>query len=131
MRTLLEFNEDTLRANNFKDAYVFQKEQENELALKQFKSRIQHLDSITNFENKWEEIAKGVLAGNVFDWGAKAVTDILEKSQNFGLLEAMETIEERPWFNDKLDLWINRLKVSTKWEKWVMFFWFKEQKPDV
>lgn len=112
VRTLLEFNEDTLRANNFKDAFLFQKERENELALKQFKSRIQYLDSIINFEGKWEEIVKGVLAGNVFDWGAKAVTDILEKSQNFGLLEAMGKIEKRPWFNDKLDLWMDRLKVS-------------------
>lgn len=111
IRTLLEINEDNLRANNFKDAFEYQKEQENVLALKNFEDRINQLDEINNSDEKWEEVIKGVLAGNVFDWGAKAVTDILESSPKFGLSEALNTIEKRPWFIDKLDLWTRKLKV--------------------
>lgn len=114
IRTLLEINEDNLRANNFKDAFQYQKEHENILALKEFENRINQLDEIDNFDRKWEEIIKGVLAGNFFDWGAKAVTEILEHSNKFGFTEATDTIERRPWFIDKLDVWIKRLKVSLK-----------------
>lgn len=111
MRTLLEFNEDNLRSNNFKDSWSFQKERESNQALNEFEDRIRYIDLITNMEEKWLELIKGVLAGNVFDWGAKAVTEILEQSQNFGLREAMNTIQKRPWFIDHLDAWITRLKV--------------------
>lgn len=110
VRTLLEFNEDNLRANNFKDAWSMQKDKESERALNEFRNRIQEIDDIDNFTNKWMELVKGVLAGNVFDWGAKAVADILEQSSNFGLAQAMSTIQERPWFCDDLDLFINKIK---------------------
>ncbi|XP_018566312.1 pantothenate kinase 4 [Anoplophora glabripennis] len=110
VRTLLEFNEDNLRANNFKDPWLLQKERESDQALNEFEERIRYIDSIADKEEKWLELTKGVLAGNVFDWGAKAVSDILEQSQNFGLREAMGTIQKRPWFIDNLNAWITRLK---------------------
>ena len=28
--------------------------------------------------SRWTELIRGVLAGNIFDWGAKAVADMLE-----------------------------------------------------
>ena len=29
-------------------------------------------------QSRWTELIRGVLAGNIFDWGAKAVADMLE-----------------------------------------------------
>ncbi|XP_044266882.1 4'-phosphopantetheine phosphatase [Tribolium madens] len=110
IRTLLEFNEDNLRSNSFKDAWYKQKETETKAALKEFKERLDFIDSIADFESKWLEIVTGVLAGNVFDWGSTIVADILETSTNFGLSQAMSTIEKRPWFKDNLDNWIERIK---------------------
>jgi type II pantothenate kinase len=110
VRTLLEFNEDNLQDNNFKDAWYKQKQSESAVALKEFKERIDFIDSIPEFEARWLEIVTGVLAGNVFDWGSTVVADILETSTNFGLSQAMGTIEKRPWFQDNLDSWIQRLK---------------------
>lgn len=107
---MLEFNEDTLRANNFEDAWHLQKQKETNRALIELKSRINKINSIENFKEKWLEIIKGVLAGNIFDWGSGAVADILENSDNFGLSHAMDTIEKRPWFHDDLDIWIKRLE---------------------
>lgn len=111
VRTLLEFNENNLRQNNFKDAWLLQKETESSLALKEFQDRISEIDSITNFREKWLELVRGVLAGNVFDWGSNAVSNILENTKNFGLAQAMKIIETRPWFHDDVDLWVNRLEV--------------------
>ncbi|XP_063903030.1 4'-phosphopantetheine phosphatase isoform X3 [Zophobas morio] len=110
IRTLLEFNEDNLQANNFKDAWYTQKVSESSAALKEFKDRIDFIDSIADFEARWLEIVTGVLAGNVFDWGSTVVADILETSTNFGFTQAMSTIEKRPWFRDNLDNWIDRIK---------------------
>jgi len=58
----------------------------------------------------WTELATGLVAGNMFDWGAKAVADILEESNGFGLTQAMMKIQQRPWFHDDLDQWISRLQ---------------------
>ncbi|RZC40801.1 pantothenate kinase 4, partial [Asbolus verrucosus] len=110
IRTLLEFNEDNLRDNNFKDAWCLQKEAESNAALKELRERVDFIDSIADFDSKWLEIITGVLAGNVFDWGSTVVADILETSTNFGLSQAMNTIEKRPWFRDNLDMWIQKLK---------------------
>ncbi|KAL3282218.1 hypothetical protein HHI36_005412 [Cryptolaemus montrouzieri] len=110
VRTLLEFNEDNLRDNNFKDAWSHQKQKESNLAFKQFRSRLDYVDSVEPFNDKWLEIIKGVLAGNVFDWGSKTVSDILEKSPDFGLNEAMDTIQPRPWFKDDFDLFVRKLQ---------------------
>lgn len=48
----------------------------------------------------------------MFDWGAQAVSDILEKEDSFGLQEALSSIQSRPWLIDNLDTWLNRLKVG-------------------
>lgn len=108
VRTLLDYNEENLRVH-FKDAWQLQKETETEQALKEFSDRIKKISLIEDFREKWEELVKGVLAGNVFDWGASAVSNILDTSPTFGLDHAMETIESRPWFIDDLDLFLNKL----------------------
>nr|XP_023023692.1 pantothenate kinase 4 [Leptinotarsa decemlineata] len=68
IRTLLNFNEDNLRANKLEDAWLLQKKTESYQALKELKNRIDHIDSLDDFYEKWLEIIQGVLAGNVFDW---------------------------------------------------------------
>lgn len=110
MRTLLDYNEENLRVH-FKDAWQLQKETETLQALKTFSERIQKINSIEDFNKKWEELTKGVLAGNVFDWGSTVVAKIMDTSPTFGLSNAMNIIERRPWFIDDLDLWLKRLKV--------------------
>lgn len=109
---MLECQEDILRANSFKDFWQAQKEKESNLALSQFPDRINFIDSIDNIDDKWLEIAIGILAGNVFDWGSKAVMDILEAKDDFNLSHAMSTIQKRPWFSDDLGQWIERMKVK-------------------
>jgi uncharacterized protein with ATP-grasp and redox domains len=67
-----------------------QKKQENEQALKCLKSR---LDLIDNLEGsaKLEELVRGVLIGNIFDWGAQEIATLLERN-NFSFEDAKKKI---------------------------------------
>lgn len=44
----------------------------------------------------------------MFDWGAQAVTAILDS----GLYEALEKIQQRPWLYDGLEKWLEKLQVK-------------------
>lgn len=52
----------------------------------------------------------GFCLGNMFDWGAQVVSDMLEKNKSFGLTEALECIQKRPWVIDHLDDWLDRMR---------------------
>lgn len=45
----------------------------------------------------------------MFDWGAQAVTAILD----CGLYEALEKIQHRPWLFDGLEKWLEKLQVRS------------------
>lgn len=55
--------------------FLFQvKQKENDIALKCYQKVIRSLDTL-GWEDKQFALVKGLLAGNVFDWGAKAVSE--------------------------------------------------------
>lgn len=110
IRTLLELNQRSLRLYGFSDPWKEQKKLENEASLKKLHARLQWLDQIKDENEKWTAIIKGVLAGNMFDWGAQAVSQILENDAGFGLEEALERIQKRPWLVDSLEQWLDRMK---------------------
>ncbi|KAH8297956.1 hypothetical protein KR018_002761 [Drosophila ironensis] len=107
---LLKLNDTLLRRYGFTDPWLGQKKLENASAVARLKERLQELDALQDQDTKWTELVRGVLAGNMFDWGAQAVANILEQDANFGLHAALERIEQRPWLLDNLDEWLRRLK---------------------
>ncbi|XP_073826676.1 4'-phosphopantetheine phosphatase [Musca autumnalis] len=109
IRELLELIDKHLRLYGFPDPWLEQKKSENEVALGLFAERIHEIDSITDSRKRWIELVKGVLAGNMFDWGAAAVTNIISNDNTFGLHAALERIQKRPWLMDDLDNWLERL----------------------
>ncbi|XP_036328282.1 4'-phosphopantetheine phosphatase-like [Rhagoletis pomonella] len=110
VRELLELNETQLRLFGFADPWQQQKQLENTAALAALKKRLEELDAIDDNAARWTELVRGVLAGNMFDWGAQAVTSILEQDSKFGLHAALDRIEKRPWLIDNLDAWLQRLR---------------------
>lgn len=112
IRELLELNDKQLRLYGFDDPWLEQKKSENEVALPLFADRIKEIDAIEDFTQKWTELVRGVLAGNMFDWGAQAVTNIIQKDKTFGLSAALERIQKRPWLMDDLDKWLERLNAK-------------------
>uniref|UniRef100_A0AAQ4PSW8 4'-phosphopantetheine phosphatase n=1 Tax=Gasterosteus aculeatus aculeatus TaxID=481459 RepID=A0AAQ4PSW8_GASAC len=109
VRSLLDTREHCLNEFNFPDPYSKIKQRENDAALKYYQKAVQSLEELS-----WEErqfaLVRGVLAGNVFDWGAKAVSDVLESDPEFGFEQAKRQLEERPWLVDSYDEWFERLK---------------------
>jgi len=43
-------------------------------------------------DDQWLELVKGVLGGNVFDWGAKEVAALMESTQ-FGFSQAINKLQ--------------------------------------
>lgn len=90
--------------------FFFQvKQKENDIALKYYQKVIRSLDTL-GWEEKQFALVKGLLAGNVFDWGAKAVSEVLESDPEFGFEEAKKKLQARPWLVDTCSAWIERLK---------------------
>uniref|UniRef100_A0A4W3H0I1 4'-phosphopantetheine phosphatase n=1 Tax=Callorhinchus milii TaxID=7868 RepID=A0A4W3H0I1_CALMI len=98
VRSLLDTREHCLNEFNFPDPYSKVKQRENDVALKHFQKVVQALESL-NMEQRQFALVKGLLAGNVFDWGAKAVSEIL-----------FLCFSARPWLVDAYDDWLERLK---------------------
>lgn len=63
-----------------------QKKTENEEAFKHFRERLVTIDNLDGRE-KTEELVRGVLTGNIFDWGAKEVATLMENT-NFSFRDA-------------------------------------------
>ncbi|XP_046974290.1 4'-phosphopantetheine phosphatase isoform X1 [Vanessa cardui] len=106
IRLLLDVNETCLRSQGFFDLWKQQKLYENEAALTSLAGRLAEIDGLADDRQRWTELCRGVLAGNMFDWGAQAVTSIL----NCGLYEALQKIQKRPWLYDGLEKWIDKLE---------------------
>ncbi|KPI93421.1 PREDICTED: pantothenate kinase 4 [Papilio xuthus] len=106
IRLLLDINETCLRSQGFFDLWKQQKKYENDTALASLRSRLNEIDALPTERQRWTEICRGVLAGNMFDWGAQAVADILD----CGLYGALQKIQNRPWLCDGLDKWLEKLE---------------------
>ncbi|XP_063695827.1 4'-phosphopantetheine phosphatase [Culicoides brevitarsis] len=109
IRKYLDLHEHCLRLFNFVDPWKEQKAIENDFALIRLKSRLIEIDKLEGDE-RWIEIAKGLLAGNLFDWGCSSVSMMLEKNKSFGLTEAVDCIQKRPWVIDDLDDWLSKMR---------------------
>ncbi|KAK7080541.1 Pantothenate kinase 4 [Halocaridina rubra] len=110
VRSLLDMREHCLNEFDFPDPYLQQKKLENENALKLLNDHLNYLDELEH-DKRQEVLVRGVLAGNVFDWGAKEVVKLME--DGLGFKEAADKLQARPWLHDDLDAWIARLQGPT------------------
>ncbi|XP_010626080.1 4'-phosphopantetheine phosphatase isoform X3 [Fukomys damarensis] len=99
VRSLLDTREHCLNEFSFPDPYSKVKQKENGIALRCFQCVVRALDAL-GWEERQLALAKGLLAGNVFDWGAKAVSDVLESDPQFGFEEAKRKLQD----NSGIDL---------------------------
>ncbi|XP_013107696.1 4'-phosphopantetheine phosphatase isoform X2 [Stomoxys calcitrans] len=122
IRELLELNDKHLRLYGFPDPWLEQKKTENEAALKLLAERLQEIDDIAEHRERWTELVKGVLAGNMFDWGAQAAANIMQNDNSFGLHAALERIQKRPWLMDDLDRLLARFENGQEAHKCAAIF---------
>ncbi|KAK3096188.1 hypothetical protein FSP39_024183 [Pinctada imbricata] len=119
VRSLLDTSSHFLQEFLFNDPYAQQKQTENEQSLKCLPTYLDDLDK-ESWEYRQLTLAKGLLAGNVFDWGAREVANIME-TQEFGFDEAKSRLQERPWLIDDFDSWMKRLSTGNPHKCAVIF----------
>lgn len=110
VRSLLDVREQYLNEFSFPDPYAEVKQEENEAALLLLSKRLKELDALP-WEQRQIALIEGIIAGNVFDWGAKEVSKLMEKGE-LDFHSAMKKLQARPWLKDDLDTWIERSKGS-------------------
>ena len=75
-----------------------QKKIENENSLREVGSILKELDSL-NWEQRQLAVCQGLMAGNVFDWGAQAVVSLMEAPNNgFSFQKAMGKVQSNGYF---------------------------------
>ncbi|KAK3589702.1 hypothetical protein CHS0354_015215 [Potamilus streckersoni] len=107
VRSILDMCNQCLNEFQFTDSYSQQKQCENEQALRYLESRLLMLDGLS-WEDQQLELVTGMLTGNIFDWGAKEVVEMMEK-EKFGFRQAQKKLQARPWLIDDFEKWKLRL----------------------
>ena len=92
---------------DFHDVYLKQKQLENKAAMALLPSYLDKLQSM-EFNERHEALALGLLAGNVFDWGAKEVALLMEAG-SMDFEAAKRHVGPRPWLIDNVDSWVQRM----------------------
>ena len=108
VRSLLDMREHCLMEFDFHDVYLKQKQLENKAALASLPSYLARLHSM-EWRERQEALALGILAGNVFDWGAKEVALLME-ADKMDFEAAKKHVGPRPWLIDNVDGWIARME---------------------
>ena len=109
VRNILDMREQCLIEYGFHDPYLKQKRLENDQAFEILPEVLGDLKTLPDDELQ-EQLARGLLAGNVFDWGAKEVALLMESEQGLKFSDALKFVKPRPWLVDDLDAWKARLR---------------------
>lgn len=86
VRSLLDLREHLMTEFGFFDVYSIEKREENKLGLELLTERCNFIDSIQDADKRWHEVFRGVLAGNVYDYGAQAFIE-KQKSGELNLFD--------------------------------------------
>jgi len=107
------------RRYGFHDPYLAVKKRENRLAIELLPDLLAELDA-TPEDEVVEKLARGLMAGNIFDLGAAAAIEQYN-SHNADFRVSRAAQPERPWLVDGLDAWSERWLRGSRYEH-VAFF---------
>mmetsp|Transcript_3468 Transcript_3468/g.8203 ORF Transcript_3468/g.8203 Transcript_3468/m.8203 type:complete len:911 (+) Transcript_3468:246-2978(+) len=113
---LFELREECLREFSFDDAYKLDKGRENSVAMEVLPDLMAELDNMGE-EQRLLSLVEGVLAANIFDWGAKQCVELYNNGTILDIYrKARGDICMRPWrvdtFDRFRDRWFQRPLVS-------------------
>ncbi|KAI8111302.1 hypothetical protein M9434_004874 [Picochlorum sp. BPE23] len=114
---LFEVREECLREAGFDDVYRMDKARENAAALEALPDLLAELD-ILEPPARLLSLVQGVLAANIFDWGAKACVDLYHTATILEMYKhARERLSQRPWRVDDLtdfaEVWLSKSDLDT------------------
>lgn len=93
VRNLLELREHCMSEFSFFDVYSYEKREENRHGLEILTDRCDYLNSINDQKERWYQIFKGLLAGNVYDYGAQAFIQKRDKGDLSGFDMALQCVD--------------------------------------
>lgn len=112
-RNLLEVREQILQEKGFDDIYVQKKDEENRTAIAELPIVLAFIDELKKTGDEktvLEYVARCLLAGNVFDWGAKEVVKMMSSETGLSFQSAIAHVENRPWLFDGFDSFYQKHK---------------------
>lgn len=112
-RNLLEVREQILQEKGFDDIYVQKKDEENRTAIAELPIVLAAIDDLKKTGDEkivLEYVARCLLAGNVFDWGAKEVVKMMSSETGLSFQSAIAHVENRPWLFDGFDSFYQKHK---------------------
>ncbi|MFH1748011.1 MAG: ARMT1-like domain-containing protein [Planctomycetota bacterium] len=92
--------------HGFSDPFLGIKQSANDAALELLPQVLADLDALPP-ENLVTELAQGLMAGNLFDLGARSTAHLYRTGQG-GFHQSLEILPTRPWFIDDLTFWRDR-----------------------
>lgn len=95
LRSLLLLREECLRELGFYDLYDSIKADENSAALKALPAVLASVDAITDEGDRIETLIDQMNAGNMFDWGAVKILEMLRNGE-LDFASAKDRIKKRP-----------------------------------
>lgn len=117
---LFELREECLREFGFADVYRKDKERENSAALEVLPDLLAELDQMPP-PQRLLALVQGVLAANIFDWGAKACVDLYLNATILEMYrEARTKLSQRPWrvddFDEFAEVWFSKTTLNVAGE---------------
>lgn len=117
--TLCEQQQALLRKHGFDDPYLDIKTRENAAALAALPAVLRELDAAEP-QREVELLARGLLAGNLFDLGA-AITAERYHNGSHDFWRSRAELPPRPWFIDDLDAWAVRWRTGAAYRHAAFF----------
>ena len=114
-----EVREGLLARHGFTDPFEEIKQQANEAALRLLPGVLAELHAATPADRR-ALLAAGLLAGNIFDLGARATID-RHREGNSAFHATRATLPPRPWLRDDLDAWWRRWETQPSYRHAVFF----------
>lgn len=78
----------------FFDVYSREKREENKQGLELLSDRLTYIENIQNFEQRWLELFRGFLAGNVYDYGAQSFIEKQKEGHLEKFTQALNSIDD-------------------------------------
>lgn len=110
VRSLLDLREHCMAEFQFFDVYSKEKREENKQGLELLDGRLNYIENIQNMEQRWLEIFKGFLAGNVYDYGAQSFIEKQKKGHLEKFTQALRSIDDSFHKTDSFSELVNRIK---------------------
>lgn len=96
---LCRWREEALRAFGIHDPFRHVKQRENKIAKDLYPTVLRNLAKASS-ANRWEELVKGLFAGNIFDLGCGATIGYIKEQVDFA--KVLSEVRPRPWLVDDL-----------------------------